>query len=64
MAFVFATTPMGEAAIPPTRAIQNLNISVPWADPQTVLVESTDSSDTFHFVSDGSITFNVTSTYP
>lgn len=65
--FVIATlfsAEISDAAIPPTRAIQNLNITLPWSPSGSALVESDDSSDTFYFVSDGSITFNVTNSYP
>lgn len=64
MAAVILTIPEVESAIPPTRAIQNINFSIPWSPDSWFLYESESSSDTPIFVSDGSITFNITETYP
>jgi len=63
MLFLASFEPV-ESAIPPTRAFQNFNITLPWYSGGSVLVESESSSDTLYLVSDGSITFNVTESYP
>ena len=60
----FASIPIVESAIPPTRAFQAINVSLPWFTGDDHLVESETSTDTVFFVSDGSITFNVTTTAP
>jgi len=64
MVFIFLSVPIVESAIPPTRAFPNINVSIPWYSPDTILVESQSSSDQWFLVSDGSMTFNVTENYP
>ena len=55
---------MAEAGIPPTRALQSLNITLPWFAGGSVVVEADTTEDEFIFVSDGSMYFNVTESYP
>ncbi len=53
-----------EAAIPPTPALKSIDVqTTPWFGSSTD-VNATLFNDQFFFVSDGSITFNVTETPP
>ena len=53
-----------EAAIPPTPALKAIDVlTSPWFGSNTD-VNATLYNDQFYFVSDGSITFNVTQSYP
>lgn len=53
-----------DASIPPTSAWKFFNVQTsPWASVDTV-VESNKYNDQVFFVSDGSIFFNVTDSYP
>lgn len=53
-----------DAAIPPTSAFAKINVMTePWFGSNTN-VNATSSSELIYFVSDGSITFNVTTTEP
>ena len=56
--------PMVDSTIPPTPALKTIDVlTTPWFGSSTD-VESTLYNDQFYFVSDGSITFNVTESYP
>ena len=56
--------PFVESAIPPTPALKVINVQTsPWYISDTN-VNATTFSDVFYFVSDGSITFNVTNGVP
>lgn len=53
-----------ESQIPPTNALQIIEVlTSPWAG-QDTNVTADSYNDRFYFVSDGSILFNVTETYP
>ena len=60
MLFV-ASIPGVESAIPPTRAFSIIEV---FTTPTPTNVTSDSYVDIVHYVSDGSITFNVTETYP
>lgn len=63
--FAWAFAPMpAESAIPPTRAFPIIEVlTSPWFG-SDFNVTSDSYADTVHYVSDGSIWFNVTETYP
>ena len=53
------------SSIPPTAAIQTIEVQTdPWSAFGNTNVTANTSYDNVYFVSDGSITFNVTNTYP
>jgi len=56
--------PMVESAIPPTPAIKVINVFTSDNYPSDTNVNATLYNDLVYFVSDGSITFNVTESYP
>lgn len=50
--------------IAPTNAVETINVQTsPWAVSDTLVVAE-QYDETFYFVSDGSVIFNVTTTYP
>jgi len=59
-----ATMPIVESAIPPTRAFPIIEVLTSTFAPTDTNVTSTSFADVWHIVSDGSITFNVTETFP
>ena len=53
------------SAIPPTNAFDDIGVSTPWSTFANFTNVTADSSgQMIYFVSDGSIAFNVTTTYP
>ena len=61
---IMATIPIVESAIPPTRAFSIIEVlTSPWA-PADTNVTADSYTQIIHYVSDGSIIFNVTENYP
>ena len=64
LSLVAFVLPVVESYIPPTAAVRDIFVQTSWWSANDTRVSADNSSDRVYFVTDGSIIFNVTQSYP